>query len=44
VRAEGGGAVWRHGGVIGRIDKVYAELLRGLMDFPMYVFCSSFIE
>jgi hypothetical protein len=26
VRAQGGGAVWRHGGVIGRIDKVYADL------------------
>jgi hypothetical protein len=26
MRAQGEGAVWRHGGVIGRIGKVYADL------------------
>jgi hypothetical protein len=26
MRAQGGGAVWHHGGVIGRIGKVYADL------------------
>jgi hypothetical protein len=26
MRSQGGGAVWRHGGVIGRIDEVYADL------------------
>jgi hypothetical protein len=26
MRAQGGGVVWRHGGVIGRIGKVYADL------------------
>jgi hypothetical protein len=26
VRAQGGGAVWRHDGVIGKIGKVYADL------------------
>jgi hypothetical protein len=26
LRAQGGSAGWRHGGVIGGIDKVYADL------------------
>jgi hypothetical protein len=26
VRAQGGGSIRRHGGIIGRIDEVYADL------------------
>jgi hypothetical protein len=26
VRAQGGRTIWRHGGIISRIDKVYADL------------------
>jgi hypothetical protein len=37
MRAQGGGAVWRHGGIVGRIDEVFADLRASPTGRPILV-------